>query len=89
MIANCFYSNQHLNALDIDNKERLDEFKDNTLRQTLESTISPTIKHKPEKKLTFSAMINSSFLIEYMFYIFQGIFQIAGNLDHPYKGHIE
>ncbi len=73
--------------MDKDNnkKEKLDNIKDNnTLRATLESTITPALKDKPQKKLTFSAMINSSFLIEYMFYIFQGIFQIADQLNYPF-----
>ena len=35
-----------------------------------------------QKKLTFSAIINNPFLIEYMFFIFQGIYQIAKEIEY-------
>ena len=75
LIANLFFDqSMETNNSDDKTKILLNEINDSSLE---------TEKIKCNTKKTFSEMINNSFLMEYMFYIFQGIFKIAKEIDNP------
>jgi hypothetical protein len=84
--ASCFYSEDVVVVLSSDGnkEERLGQTSERIVKASYDSThqIKKNKENENEKKLTFSAIINSSFLIEYMYYIFQGIYKIANHLDH-------
>ena len=92
--AKCFYSKDEINAISTE-ESKLEKLDEKIQREIGSRTSFEKVKpnqqedDKSEKKLSFSSLINSSFLIEYMYYIFQAIFQIAHQLDHPYQGPIE